>query len=87
MNNSLLVFCSAFFLAACGDANSGKWHATRQIQAYEAVDGGPSFVVAVGVICQKGQQLQGKTARYTEVLCGNQRGWIIDDEYLQLEKT
>jgi hypothetical protein len=83
--HQLILFCAAL-LIGCDQAKPGNWIATRDIQVFEAVNGKQTFVIHKGEICQKGGESIGKVDKYTQVFCADKKGWVIDDEYLALQK-
>ena len=86
MKISALLFSVMATLTACSPTPRVDCIASQDVQAYDAVNGAPSFLIRKGDACQTGNFSYGKVDRYTEVWCGQRSGWVIEDRYLSPKK-
>lgn len=76
-------------LAGCSDPMT-EAIASRDTLAYAAVNDArdkPAFTIQAGTSCQVGTTSFGKVDVYTEVACGNKKGWVLEPENLKLSKS
>ncbi|RZT42041.1 hypothetical protein EV147_1057 [Cupriavidus agavae] len=67
-------------LAACsGYPSTKRWVATTTVQAFDAVEGAPSFKIPLGEECQPIRDMAGKVDMYTLVKCRSGSGWVRSD--------
>ncbi|KJH67796.1 hypothetical protein UF16_07505 [Chromobacterium violaceum] len=60
---------------------------TRDTAVYAAVNDArdkPAFTAKSGTACKVGETIYGKVDTYTEVICGERRGWVLDTENLKV---
>ncbi|MCD5364110.1 hypothetical protein [Chromobacterium aquaticum] len=60
--------------------------ASRDTHAYAAVydeSDKPAFTTQAGTSCRVGKTSFGKVDAYTEVVCGNKKGWVLEAENLK----
>lgn len=82
-----LISMLALITVGCSsDAPDGHWKATQDLQVFYHVNGNEYFTVRAGQRCKKGRFSYGKIDRYVEVDCDGKRGWLINDEYLELAR-
>lgn len=76
-------------LAGCSDPMT-EAIASRDTLAYAAVNDArdkPAFMIQAGTSCLVGKTLFGKVDAYTEVVCGDQRGWVLEPENVKFSKS
>jgi hypothetical protein len=76
-------------LSGCSDPMVGAI-VSRDTFAYAAVNDArdkPAFTILAGTSCLIGKTSFGKVDAYTEVVCGDKRGWVLEPENLRSSKS
>lgn len=63
---------------------------SRDTFAYAAVNDArdrPAFTIQAGTSCRVGKTSFGKADAYTEVVCGNKKGWVLEPDNLKISKS
>lgn len=74
-----IIFLLLTLLVGCNKTDEMSWVASVDIQAFQEVNGMPSFVIKRGESCKKGGHTIGKVDRYLAVVCASGKGLIIDE--------
>ncbi|AXT47410.1 MULTISPECIES: hypothetical protein [Chromobacterium] len=72
-------------LAGCSDPMT-EAIASRDTLAYAAANDArdkPAFTIQVGTSCRVGKISFGKVDAYTEVVCGDKKGWVLEVDNLK----
>lgn len=80
-----LTLAALAALAGCSSPDADAT-VTRDTVVYAAVNDArdkPAFRVKSGTTCKVGETVYGKVDAYTEVICGDRRGWVLDVENLK----
>lgn len=75
-------------LAGCSDPMVDAM-ASRDTFVYAAVNDArdkPAFMIQAGTSCLVGKTSFGKIDAYTEVVCGDKKGWVLELESLRRSK-
>lgn len=70
------------FIASCSKKEV-KVKAIQDVNVYYEVDAAFSeggFVLPKGSICTLGDEIYGKVDKFTEIKCGDKKGFIFEDE-------
>lgn len=85
MMKPALTLAALAALAGCSAPDTDAT-VTRDTAVYAAVNDArdkPAFTVKSGTACKVGETTYGKVDAYTEVICGDRRGWVLDAENLK----
>lgn len=88
MMKAALTLAALVALAGCSAPDTDAT-VTRDTAVYAAVNDArdkPAFTVKSGTACKVGETVYGKVDAYTEVICGDRRGWVLDTENLKVTK-
>ncbi|MCD4502306.1 hypothetical protein [Chromobacterium vaccinii] len=83
-----LTLAALVTLAGCSEPDADAI-VTLDTAVYAAVSDArdkPTFTVKSGTACKVGETVYGKVDAYTEVICGDRRGWVLDAENLKIIK-
>ncbi|WP_141113357.1 hypothetical protein [Chromobacterium haemolyticum] len=84
-----LFMVSLAVLAGCSDPMVDAI-ASRDTFAYAAVNDArdkPAFTIRAGTSCRVGKTSFDKIDAYTEVVCGDKKGWVLEQENLKPSKS
>lgn len=76
-------------LAGCSDPMV-EAIASRDTFAYAAVNDArdkPTFTIQTGTSCRVGKTSFGKVDAYTEVVCGEKKGWVLEPENMKSSES